>query len=149
MIPILHAVLGSPLLARGIRGKRPKGTGQTKITPAHAGSTLRRVLPGWLAWDRPRLRGEYNGNSSSIPSGIGSFPLARGILCNVLFEISHDGITPACAGSTQYLLCYNRPPEDHPRLRGEYMVISLAISAAIGSPLLARGVRKDDRLLPT
>lgn len=96
-----YTSLVSPPLVRGVQSDDSDFARCIRITPARAGSTLRRVLSGWLAWDRPRLRGEYNGNSSSIPSGIGSSPLARGILCNVLFEISHDGITPACAGSTE------------------------------------------------
>ena len=49
-------------------------------------------------------------------------------------------ITPAYAGSTSYISSRKSCLQDHPRLRGESMVISLAISAAIGSPPLARGV---------
>ena len=71
---------------------------------------------------------------------LGSSTLARGILCNVLFEISHDGITPACAGSTGSLWHLVHQQWDHPRLRGKYLSFSEKLGAVLGSPPLARGV---------
>ena len=52
----------------------------------------------------------------------------------------HIGITPACAGNTLQIteqLIYNR---DHPRLRGEYLLILKKIVGCWGSPPLARGI---------
>ena len=71
--------------------------------------------------DHPRLRGEYSTKLMRVDDGMGSPPLARGILCNVLFEISHDGITPAYAGSTYRNDFGSFLQQDHPRLRGEYI----------------------------
>ena len=92
--------------------------------------------------DHPRLRGEYNFLLDGMTAITGSSPLVRGILCNVLFEISHDRITPACAGSTDVIDYAFDWQKDHPRLRGEYKVWESLPLSVVGSPPLARGVRE-------
>ena len=132
--------MGSPPLARGIR-KYCREMGYTHgITPACAGNTQNLTLGEAIdrdhprlrgnttsgqtvitaVWDRPRLRGEYSALDALNLFGVGSPPLARGILGNELTPLWKTGITPACAGNTsirnrQYIIL-----RDHPRLRGEY-----------------------------
>ena len=59
-----QVVMGSPPLARGIRGKETKSNRQQRITPACAGNTLKGEKSFQMVWDHPRLRGEYLGVKS-------------------------------------------------------------------------------------
>ena len=57
--PHTHLQAGSPPLARGIPGGRAYLVNVTGITPACAGNTLPCRYSNKVAWDHPRLRGEY------------------------------------------------------------------------------------------
>ena len=112
--------MGSPPLARGIRKYCREMGYTTGITPACAGNTTSGQTVITAVWDHPRLRGEYSALDALNLFGVGSPPLARGILGNELTPLWKTGITPACAGNTsirnrQYIIL-----RDHPRLRGEY-----------------------------
>ena len=137
-----HSGEGSPPLARGILGYAVTCTADSGITPACAGNTSA-CLP-WVgsSRDHPRLRGEYLVSDRFTHAGAGSPPLARGIL-----KSSHDsllllGITPACAGNTLQDRQYQSRTQDHPRLRGEYAFRLFSMYNALGSPPLARGIRR-------
>ena len=69
----------------------------------------------------------------------GSPPLARGtvFVCNVF--IPWQGITPACAGNSLISFDDAVNDEDHPRLRGEQLLMVLILLRMEGSPPLARG----------
>ena len=72
-------------------------------------------------------------------AGIGSPPLARGTVRNLLLTLCLMGITPACAGN-RFAEAQRRPAHgDHPRLRGEQGVLHRAPLLGLGSPPLARG----------
>ena len=120
MIPILHAVLGSPLLTRGVLYAVFFQGGLRGIAPACAGSTHLRHISLLRFWDHPRLRGEYRTILRLIKRHVGSPPLARGILQSDIISLLEYGITPACAGSTFRCSGGLGFCEDHPRLRGEY-----------------------------
>ena len=95
-----------------------------------------------FARDHPRLRGEYVVANKILCPGEGSPPLARGIqLFPRLLDVL-KGITPACAGNTDFLRVNFFKAWDHPRLRGEYLATKLLIMRNQGSPPLARGIRK-------
>ena len=114
-----------------------------RITPACAGNTPV-IAPGKRGLkDHPRLRGEYRVTGSTSAAGVGSPPLARGILLLRDPGKVIPGITPACAGNTGGQ--GHGPPAkgDHPRLRGEYPLIYKCILLARGSPPLARGIREN------
>ena len=113
-------MMGLPPLARGVQSDDSDFARCIRITPAHAGSTLRRVLSGWLAWDRPRLRGEYPPSAYITFAILGSPPLARGVPKGKKYLTKAERITSACAGNTRPKRKSGRPSEDHPRLRGEY-----------------------------
>ena len=86
------------------------------------------------------MRGEYRQIIHLRVREPGSPPLARGVLRPVKVRVLIPGITPACAGST---LCYEYRKiwhQDHPRLRGEYVVRTPRETPYLGSPPLARGV---------
>ena len=94
------AKLGSPPLARGVRYIIISRNWKVRITPACAGSTIKRIFAGMKAWDHPRLRGEYEKYAGSRLIKVGSPPLARGVP-SFGGKGRHVGrITPACAGST-------------------------------------------------
>ena len=91
-------------------------------------------------WDHPRLRGEYSWSYGLSKWNSGSPPLARGVRNGGITWRYGTGITPACAGSTftnAFTKTFNR---DHPRLRGEYLLIRFTVERLTGSPPLARGV---------
>ena len=131
---------GSPPLARGIRISPHSKSASNRITPACAGNTPFRRRAGLLCWDHPRLRGEYAELYLKQPQKQGSPPLARGILPAALPIFGAIGITPACAGNTNYVNDSRWNRRDHPRLRGEYPRRHLPRMSCLGSPPLARGI---------
>ena len=132
--------MGSPPLARGIRRISRWGKRSTGITPACAGNTTSGQTVITAVWDHPRLRGEYSALDALNLFGVGSPPLARGILGNELTPLWKTGITPACAGNTKRLRDNLVSRRDHPRLRGEYSKVRVTNQSHSGSPPLARGI---------
>ena len=94
-----------------------------------------------LIRDHPCLRGEYMVDYIASCSSEESPPLARGILKKQSQIQNVYGITPACAGNTALMPARLRNLQDHPRLRGEYLVTAAIPYAVVGSPPLARGIR--------
>ena len=146
-----------------------------KNTPAYAGNTSDPSSTIPVFRDHPRLRGEYGRLPVPLIVPVGSPPLARGIRIQEDAMVKATRITPACAGNTgrtdslaQGLritpACAGNtpapsllplPPEDHPRLRGEYQPVSNQHPPRPGSPPLARGIhalriitRDDVRITP-
>ena len=132
---------GSPPLARGILLNLRLRRSIRRITPACAGNTISKDFPQCLIQDHPRLRGEYCYLRRWRQGRQGSPPLARGIpsICSHLLILI--GITPACAGNTNFICIISCRYGDHPRLRGEYAVPKNTIRSYLGSPPLARGIR--------
>ena len=131
---------GSPPLARGIQCGCAVENVQPGITPACAGNTSQPACWNRSQWDHPRLRGEYMCLNFRIGYEKGSPPLARGIPPRTVRCTERPGITPACAGNTVPELSSRSRNGDHPRLRGEYAIISIGKEAQQGSPPLARGI---------
>ena len=136
---------GSPPLARGIPSWNLLCIPAEGITPACAGNTVSDPYHSRSPRDHPRLRGEYFSTRIWNDTQKGSPPLARGILSSAKTHILSAGITPACAGNT--LSSRSRPAShrDHPRLRGEYFFRTPCQPFMLGSPPLARGIRKSGR----
>ena len=131
---------GSPPLARGIL-QLPEGVDKKLgITPACAGNTRQYSPTHRTRQDHPRLRGEYKLKNISRCILVGSPPLARGILDVIKRSACACGITPACAGNTLNYSRLQKRSRDHPRLRGEYSIITLLHTILVGSPPLARGI---------
>ena len=133
---------GSPPLARGIPAVIIHNVSSPRITPACAGNTCCSKLFTRVIRDHPRLRGEYSENLTASLLSRGSPPLARGIPYSGVIRRELNGITPACAGNTEYPAHQHRNGKDHPRLRGEYNDKFFIDPIRKGSPPLARGIRR-------
>ena len=72
--------------------------------------------------------------------GIGSSPLARGLLKNYASLISVFRIIPARAGFTSQSGRCSHPDQDHPRSRGVYAIENSERTYKEGSSPLARGL---------
>ena len=131
--------LGSPPLAQGPLGlgcDQPVGDG---ITPAYAGTTPCRRTRGRSTRDHPRLRGDHALYGTHKGWRLGSPPLTRGPLDDLMHRLLIHRITPAYAGTTARP-CPSRPgTRDHPRLRGDHDNSSVAFRRSLGSPPLTRG----------
>ena len=91
---------GSSPLARGLPAGEYRLRRARRIIPARAGFTLAvLILPG-LARDHPRSRGVYPERSVRDLAGVGSSPLARGLLVGGVVHDRVDRIIPARAGFT-------------------------------------------------
>ena len=142
---VARPALGSPPLARGIRGTIFCPAASARITPACAGNTMGCTRSYLTRWDHPRLRGEYKAVHFFLDDYQGSPPLAQGIRSTKSSGISCIRITPACAGNTPNLSSSPKMYRDHPRLRGEYLRSTRACMSGLGSPPLARGIQKSER----
>ena len=89
--------------------------------------------------DHPRLRGENLIGFVGLKTEQGSPPLARGKLTHRYASSRSSRITPACAGKTISVKSTKRLTRDHPRLRGENVLLSAHLCQLSGSPPLARG----------
>ena len=91
--------------------------------------------------DHPRSRGEYPFNARGEYYNQGSPPLTRGIHYTRFPARKFHGITPAHAGNTKSYNMIVRTEWDHPRSRGEYLLIQMFHLNKSGSPPLTRGIQ--------
>ena len=91
---------GSSPLARGLPRHAGLMVVQSRIIPARAGFTGRRLVRGPEAWDHPRSRGVYRASEMNRDTVRGSSPLARGLRRHGRIEIGGHRIIPARAGFT-------------------------------------------------
>ena len=113
-------VLGSSPLARGLPGTTPDNDGGNRIIPARAGFTNATCSARKEQMDHPRSRGVYPRSGSVLWCGVGSSPLARGLL---------PGRCRKCSSG-----------RDHPRSRGVYSFVVSVVPTRSGSSPLARGL---------
>ena len=111
------------------------------ITPALAGSTLRRLGGFPKTRDHPRVGGEHLASLSGWLKLRGSPPRWRGALRVSSGAKGVYGITPALAGSTHEGQFNTNVRRDHPRVGGEHATISARHASGIGSPPRWRGAR--------
>ena len=130
---------GSPPLTRGKANCRVVEAVPQRITPAYAGkSCTSQRLPN-RGRDHPRLRGEKRSAGKVLLVRGGSPPLTQGKeppKTDIKFTI---GITPAYAGKREYHKSGRIHCQDHPRLRGEKVLILPCLRRQLGSPPLTRG----------
>ena len=110
------------------------------ITPAHAGNTICEAEITLVVRDHPRTRGEYSSFFEKPLEVPGSPPHTRGIPNVGAFSKIKLGITPAHAGNTGYQRTPAHLGWDHPRTRGEYLLLSVTVGAGMGSPPHTRGI---------
>ena len=121
-------VLGSPPLARGKLMDIDTMGIVPRITPACAGKTFPSEKYHFRCQDHPRLRGENLFYLSQPFFCVGSPPLARGKLQMILMIPQNSRITPACAGKTHGFCNIPIARQDHPRLRGENILLHLLLT---------------------
>ena len=112
-----------------------------RIIPARAGFTIARQSRASPPRDHPRSRGVYVGCRTPSRRGIGSSPLARGLLPGHGRGHAADGIIPARAGFTMRRSRSSAESADHPRSRGVYASVTAIGPLCRGSSPLARGLR--------
>ena len=131
---------GSSPLSRGIRYPILDRFDRPRIIPALAGNTFAAACGFGGASDHPRSRGEYDFSSDPELMGKGSSPLSRGIPLTLEALVQAVRIIPALAGNTMYKLLVRPTTTDHPRSRGEYLMLHLLGALAEGSSPLSRGI---------
>ena len=131
---------GSSPLARGLHRDLNPGAPLTRIIPARAGFTGRRVGGAFEHGDHPRSRGVYLRPLSRRSRRPGSSPLARGLLIDCGGQWALAGIIPARAGFTSAATTSRGRAPDHPRSRGVYVDRLTAFPSVPGSSPLARGL---------
>ena len=113
--------------------------GITRITPAYAGKSCRRIHLSNQPKDHPRLCGEKAVVFSDAYDNLGSPPPMRGKAFNFCHTVKKIGITPAYAGKSYLGRGVLRVRRDHPRLCGEKFIRITPIKDTPGSPPPMRG----------
>ena len=119
----MGSIPGSSPLSRGIPMSSSSKRVASGIIPALAGNTSGPLDLYGNATDHPRSRGEYGIVSHDRLKQRGSSPLSRGILVHPRRAQYSDRIIPALAGNTSLQYLVNSLEQDHPRSRGEYLVL--------------------------
>ena len=95
-----HLTAGSSPLARGLRSAGGERRGDRGIIPARAGFTRGTGSGTGRGEDHPRSRGVYRRRDPALGRGLGSSPLARGLLLWPARSGAWRRIIPARAGFT-------------------------------------------------
>ncbi len=132
-------MLGSPPPTRGKGFFRVRRLQTLGITPAYAGKSDTPLCIICQSKDHPRLRGEKQLNLTDEELPIGSPPPTRGKDWNVSPISTLYRITPAYAGKSVTLVEIERYKGDHPRLRGEKLLLIEGYHTSLGSPPPTRG----------
>ena len=110
---------GSPPRVRGKALQAIPAIMSEGITPACAGKRIGRLQCRTSRKDHPRVCGE----KQILPPGqlarAGSPPRVRGKVGLFVCALCTDGITPACAGKSDYFSSTDQNQKDHPRVCGE------------------------------
>ena len=96
----MSGLVGSSPLARGLLNSVLTPHGRNRIIPARAGFTYRPSSRRASPRDHPRSRGVYFFSILVFTWGLGSSPLARGLLTVPKVTWVDGGIIPARAGFT-------------------------------------------------
>ena len=132
--------MGSSPLARGIFASTNIDDQGLGIIPARAGNMCFADFCSAYLRDHPRSRGEYPALSRLSVDMSGSSPLARGISIGIAVHSAINGIIPARAGNIICNCWIRRRFRDHPRSRGEYIILYHLRLPRLGSSPLARGI---------
>ena len=136
----IDAAVGSSPPSRGIYAPCRGGFPRRGTIPALAGNTWGRRPRTRRAADHPRSRGEYGRHIIHSTNRTGSSPLSRGIHRSRGRRKRQEGIIPALAGNTAPCWWPSPPWTDHPRSRGEYLILRWTSQQGFGSSPLSRGI---------
>ena len=112
---------------------------QYGITPAYAGKSRRHLKLLLEIKDHPRLCGEKDTQKRFTILHEGSPPPMRGKVESTVIKFRKQGITPAYAGKRREEFTAWKNQEDHPRLCGEKLFVSVFRFSLYGSPPPMRG----------
>ena len=130
---------GSPPHTRGKACSGREVVNLSRITPAYAGKRFRGDKHEHGKRDHPRIRGEKSVSVTVSVLLSGSPPHTRGKGRNIKYLLWGNGITPAYAGKSDYILSLKTVDRDHPRIRGEKGRSALTLYLLVGSPPHTRG----------
>ena len=130
---------GSSPLTRGKRLRARCDQLRSRLIPAHAGKTLPRGQFRACQSAHPRSRGENASSCKNRAKTLGSSPLTRGKLLNLLALHAERRLIPAHAGKTLSWLPSETNTTAHPRSRGENHHSQRASGGGWGSSPLTRG----------
>ena len=126
-----------------IRGEHPIPVSQNyrigRIIPAYAGSTGSSPPAAARKSDHPRIRGEHLAHGEVVVGETGSSPHTRGAHHHPLQRPQSRRIIPAYAGSTLSIHFFLLGSQDHPRIRGEHMLLPIVTKVVGGSSPHTRG----------
>ena len=138
-VVVLSEHSGSPPPMRGKVVLRLQQFKKLRITPAHAGKSVRPFHRRTSRQDHPRPCGEKAATGANIAMSGGSPPPMRGKAVSDGSRYPTDGITPAHAGKRRIIPMYTRYSWDHPRPCGEKMAVIIRTYTPSGSPPPMRG----------
>ena len=130
---------GSSPHTRGARGHDVLLPARLRIIPAYAGSTHAPRRRRSLIQDHPRIRGEHGRRAVHSLGEFGSSPHTRGAQAGQKWQKGCLRIIPAYAGSTQARLQERPDRRDHPRIRGEHILVTSLQCFLHGSSPHTRG----------
>ena len=135
----MNEFLGSPPPTRGKVSRLIKCRPLYRITPAHAGKSL--AVGVYIAFfeDHPRTRGEKSTWAIKQLCSKGSPPHTRGKAFFIFLHLLFNRITPAHAGKSRRMLLRPLFDKDHPRTRGEKLLMKPMKLCFVGSPPHTRG----------
>ena len=136
---IWNNIKGSPPPMRGKEQRTGRCAGSIRITPAYAGKSVAVAVLHFVQRDHPRLCGEKFDMMKTTGKVKGSPPPMRGKAEHFPPEIMRHRITPAYAGKSEIVPCFENGIKDHPRLCGEKGNKFLFEKFAQGSPPPMRG----------
>ena len=133
--------MGSPPRVRELLVCQLVHDGLEGITPACAGITFADRHKRRHYRDHPRVCGNYNINAEIVTEIMGSPPRVRELHTVIFLWALPHGITPACAGITNFVHCIIIQCRDHPRVCGNYTGLPVACRQSRGSPPRVRELR--------
>ena len=94
-----------------------------------------------MSQDHPRIRGAYVDSFAQCPDHRGSSPHTRGLPMALEMEYAKQRIIPAYAGPTFGGGAEGTCPQDHPRIRGAYLLSFCCLQVIMGSSPHTRGLQ--------
>ena len=131
--------VGAAPRARG----RPAAPAQDPLplgcSPACAGTPTRVSCRSGMSWVQPRVRGDAGLRVLRVLLLKGAAPRARGRRRGSLSPLVCRGCSPACAGTPERGSVRRDEAWVQPRVRGDAIEVSEALSSAVGAAPRARG----------
>ena len=130
---------GPPPRTRGTRRLGSLETADHGTTPAYAGNAFFCWTSTVRSRDHPRVRGERAPGADPTTAARGPPPRTRGTRPRRRRRRRLDGTTPAYAGNATGPDARHASSRDHPRVRGERVLLLIFVATRLGPPPRTRG----------